>query len=205
MRYLLITVLTLMIVGCATPKHQVLFTNVHPGQVGMKHVVDNRSEKERDRGRMGLALYINRMADNDFLPAPVQLLDARVAYEMSLLGRSAIVKVDHFDVLDVHAYSGSKRQANLNNEKKESWAVTGFNTPAVELQDDAKRTDFVQCHIKGHVQDKMFSVHAHERYVRSDTMIYDIVESKPFVDATRRVTESCVDKALKEIVAAVLD
>jgi len=205
MRYLLITILALMAVACTTPKHQVLFTNVHSGQVGMKHVVDNRSEKELDRGRLGLALYISRMADSDFLPAPVQLLDSRVAYEMSLLGRNAVVEVEHFDVLNVHAYSGSKRQANLNNEKKESWAVTGFNTPDVELQDDAKRADFVQCHIKGHVQNKMFSVYAHERYVRPDTMMYDIAESKPFVDTTRRVTESCVDKALKEIVAAVLN
>lgn len=201
MHYLLFIILVLIFSGCVTPKHQVLFENVYPTQTKMKHVVDNRLEKELDGGRAGLAEFINRMPDRDFLPTPVQLLDARVTYEMSLLGRNETIEINHFDVLDVYAYSGSQRQPKLNNmqKKKKSWVVTGLNRPNVELQDDVKRADFVQCHISGRVLGKTFSVYGHERYVRSKTGLYDIEKSKPFIDVARKVTELCVDKAVKEI------
>ncbi len=201
MHYLLLIILILIFSGCVTPKHQVVFKNVYPAQSNMKHVIDNRPEKELDGGRAGLAEFINRMPDRDFLPIPVQLLNARVTYKMGLLGRNESIELDHFDVLDVYAYSGSQRQPKLNNtqKKKKSWVVTGLNGPDIKLQDDAKRADFVQCHISGRVLNKNFSVYAHERYIRSSTGQYDIEKSKPFIDVARKVTELCVDKAVKEI------
>lgn len=195
MRQVAVAVSISAVLGCtATPVQQMQLSQDVSRQDGVLVTVrDQRPPEQRNPGQFKGGRDITRIGDRYFQPAPIAMLDHRLTYELNKQAKKADIIVTDFDVLNVYAVSGKKRNGTDDD------AVQGEYRAPFEMVESPDKTDFVQCNVAGTVNGTAFSVKKATPYRIDPPVNWNWFESDEFRRSIRSATDGCINGAMAEI------